>query len=116
MFRQILLSKIHRATVTSCDMHYNGSICIDKELLDLSGIREFERVEIFNLNNGERFSTYVIVGKAGTGEIGINGAAARINQPGDRIIILNYGFMSEEEIKNHKPNIILVNEKNHPIP
>jgi len=114
MFRQYLLSKIHRATITSCDVNYNGSISIDKELLDLSGIQEFERVEIFNLNNGERFSTYVIVGIAGSGEIGINGAAALINNPGDRIIILNYGFMNEEEIKNHKPNIILVNDKNHP--
>jgi len=114
MFRQILLSKIHRATVTGCDANYNGSISIDKKLLEFSGMKEFERVEIFNLNNGERFSTYVIVGKPGSGEIGINGAAARINQPGDKIIIVNYGMLSEEEIKKHKPVIVCVDDKNRP--
>jgi len=114
MLRQILLAKIHRATVTACDPDYNGSISIDKNLLDLSGMHEFERVEIFNLNNGERFSTYVIEGKAGSGEIGINGAAARINQPGDKIIIVNYGMLSGEEVKKHKPKIVCVDEKNRP--
>jgi aspartate 1-decarboxylase len=114
MLRQIMLSKIHRATVTICDPDYNGSISIDKKLLDLSGMQEFERVEIFNLNNGERFSTYVIVGKAGSGEIGINGAAARINQPGDKIIIVNYGLLTEEEIKKHKPVVVCVDDKNRP--
>jgi len=114
MFRQILLSKIHRATITACDPNYNGSISIDKDLLDKSGMHEFERVEIFNLNNGERFSTYVIVGKAGSGEIGINGAAARINQPGDKVIIVNYGFLSDDELKSYKPVIVCVDDKNHP--
>ncbi len=114
MFRQVLLSKIHRVTITACDPDYNGSISIDKDLLDKSGMHEFERVEIFNLNNGERFSTYIIEGKPGTGEIGINGAAARINQPGDKIIIVNYGFMTEEEINQHKPVIVCVDDKNRP--
>lgn len=114
MLRQVLLSKIHRATITTCDPDYNGSISIDKNLLDKSGMHEFERVEIFNLNNGERFSTYVIVGKSGTGEIGINGAAARINQPGDKIIIVNYGLLSDEEIKTHKPVIVCVDANNYP--
>jgi aspartate 1-decarboxylase len=114
MLRQVLLSKLHRATVTVCDPNYNGSISIDKNLLDLSGMKEFERVEIFNLDNGERFSTYVIEGEAGSGEIGINGAAARINQPGDKIIIVNYGLMTEEEFKNHKPVIICVDPQNRP--
>ena len=114
MLRQVLLSKIHRATITTCDPNYNGSISIDKNLLDKSGMHEFERVEIFNLSNGERFSTYVIMGESGTGEIGINGAAARINQPGDKVIIVNYGLLTEEEIKTHKPNIICVDDKNRP--
>jgi len=114
MLRQMLLSKIHRATITGCDPNYNGSISIDKDLLDISGMHEFERVEIFNLNNAERFSTYVIEGKAGSGEIGINGAAALINKPGDRIIIINYGLLHEDEIKTHKPVIVLVDEKNRP--
>jgi aspartate 1-decarboxylase len=112
MFRHMLLSKIHRATVTTCDPNYNGSISIDKDLLDKSGMHEFERVEIFNLNNGERFSTYVIEGKAGSGEIGINGAAARINQPGDMIIIVNYGLLTAEEAETHKPVIVCVDAKN----
>lgn len=115
MLRQVLLSKIHRATITGCDPNYNGSISIDKDLLDKSGMHEFERVEIFNLNNGERFSTYVIMGEAGTGEIGINGAAARINQPGDKIIIVNYGLLTDDEISNHKPVIVCVDDKNRPL-
>ncbi len=114
MLRQIMLSKIHRAKITKCDPDYNGSISIDKKLLDLTGMKEFERVEVFNLDNGERFSTYVIVGKPGSGEIGINGAAARINQPGDLIIIVNYGSMDEKEIKKHKPVIVCVDAKNRP--
>jgi len=114
MFRHVLLSKIHRAVITACDPNYNGSISIDKNLLEISGMREFERVEIFNLNNGERFSTYVIEGKAGSGEIGINGAAARINQPGDLIIIVNYGLLSEDELKKHKPVVVCVDAQNRP--
>ncbi|HOV16465.1 MAG TPA: aspartate 1-decarboxylase [Candidatus Cloacimonadota bacterium] len=114
MLRSMLLAKLHRATVTACDPNYNGSISIDKDLLEQSGMREFERVEIFNLNNGERFSTYIIEGKAGSGEIGINGAAARINQPGDKIIIVNYGLMTEEEMQNHKPIIVCLDEHNRP--
>jgi aspartate 1-decarboxylase len=114
MLRHVLLSKIHRATITACDPNYNGSISIDKNLLEISGMREFERVEIFNLNNGERFSTYVIEGKAGSGEIGINGAAARINQPGDLIIIVNYGLLSEDELKKHKPVVVCVDARNRP--
>ncbi len=116
MFRHVLLSKIHRATITECDPNYNGSISIDKDLLDKSGMHEFERVEIFNLSNGERFSTYIIEGRPGTGEIGINGAAARINQPGDLIIIVNYGLLSEAELATHKPVIVCVDKNNRPCP
>ncbi len=112
MLRQVLLSKLHRATVTECDINYNGSISIDEDLLDLSGMHEFERVEVFNINNGARFSTYVILGKRGSGEIGINGAAARLAQPGDKVIIINYGFMDEKEISSHKPVIIVLDDNN----
>jgi aspartate 1-decarboxylase len=116
MFRQMLLSKIHRATVTQCDLNYNGSISIDPALLDLTGMQEFERVEIFNVNNGNRFCTYIILGERNSGEIGINGAAARLAQPGDQVIIINYGILSEEEIAHHKPVILLVDEHNRPLP
>lgn len=115
MFRQVLLSKLHRATVTLCDLNYNGSISIDPALLELTGMQEFERVEIFNVNNGERFSTYIILGEYGSGEIGINGAAARLAQPGDKVIIINYGMMTAEEAKGHKPVIVVLDEHNKPI-
>ena len=112
MLRQILLSKIHRATVTECDLNYNGSISIDEALLEASGMREFERVDVFNINNGARFSTYIILGKRGSGEIGINGAAARLAHAGDKVIIINYGTMNEAEIAAHKPTIVMVDEDN----
>ncbi len=115
MTREMLLSKLHRATVTECDINYNGSISIDQDLLDLSGMREFERVEVFNINNGARFSTYVILGKRGSGEIGINGAAARLAQKGDKVIIVNFGQLDESEIDKHKPNIIVLDDNNKPL-
>lgn len=115
MLRQMLLSKIHRATVTQCDLNYNGSISIDPALLDLTGMQEFERVEIFNVNNGERFSTYIILGQRNSGEIGINGAAARLAHPGDKVIIINYGMFTAEEAINHKPIVLLVDENNKPL-
>jgi len=112
MLRQILLAKLHRATVTECDLNYNGSIKIDEELLEKSGMREFERVDVFDITNGNRFSTYIIVGERGSGVIGINGAAARLVQVGDKVIVMNYGIMDETEIENHKPCIILLNDNN----
>jgi aspartate 1-decarboxylase len=98
--------------VTECDINYNGSISIDEDLLDLCGIKEFERVDVFNINNGARFSTYVILGKRGSGEIGINGAAARLAQPGDKVIIVNFGMFGDNEIANHKPNIVVLDDQN----
>jgi len=112
MFKQILLAKLHRATVTLCDINYNGSISIDEDLLDASGMQEFERVEIFNINNGARFSTYIIKAPRGSREIGINGAAARLAQIGDKVIIVNYGLMDEKEASAHSPKIVVLNENN----
>ncbi|HOI02470.1 MAG: aspartate 1-decarboxylase [Candidatus Cloacimonadota bacterium] len=112
MLRQILLAKLHRATVTECDLNYNGSIKIDEELLEKSGMREFEQVDVFDITNGNRFSTYIIVGERGSGVIGINGAAARLVQVGDKVIVMNYGIMDETEMENHKPCIILLNDNN----
>ena len=112
MLRQILLSKLHRATVMECDINYNGSIKIDASLLEQSGMQEFERVEVFNINNGARFSTYIIKGEPGTGMVGINGAAARLAQVGDKIIIINYGMMDDAEIATHKPRIVVLGENN----
>lgn len=112
MLRQILLSKLHRGTVIECDLNYNGSIKIDEALLEASGMQEFERVEVFNINNGNRFSTYIIKGERGSGMIGINGAAARLAQAGDKVIVINYGIMDDAEIASHKPKIVILNDTN----
>lgn len=112
MLRQVLLSKLHRGTVIECDLNYNGSVKIDEALLEASGMQEFERVEIFNINNGARFSTYIIKGERGSGMIGINGAAARLAQVGDKVIIINYGIMDTTEMSTHKPQIVVLGEHN----
>jgi aspartate 1-decarboxylase len=103
---------LHRATVTECDINYNGSIKIDEALLEATGMREFEKVEIFNITNGNRFSTYIILGERGNGDISINGAAARLVQVGDKVIIINYGMMDEAEMQAHKPRIVVLTEQN----
>ncbi len=115
MLRYILLSKLHRGTVTECDINYNGSIKIDPDLLDAAAMRPFERVEIFNVNNGARFSTYIIEGERGSGEIAINGAAARMAMAGDKVIIINYGLMDENEAKDHQPRIVILDDNNKPV-
>ena len=112
MLRQFLNSKIHRATVTDANLNSVGSITIDEEFFELSGIMEWEKVEILNINNGERFQTYVIKGKRGSKCFCLNGAAARKAQPGDKIIIVTYADLTPEEIKTHKPTIVQVGEGN----
>jgi aspartate 1-decarboxylase len=114
MVRTVLKSKIHRAVVTGADLNYEGSITIDSKLLKLADILPFEKVDIYNITNGERFSTYVIEGEEGSGEICLNGAAARKVQKGDLIIIVSYCQLSEEELREHSPKVVLVNEKNEP--
>ncbi len=104
MMIEVLKSKIHRAVVTSTDINYEGSITIDKEIARKAKLNEFEKVDIYNITNGERFTTYVIYGNKG--EIQINGAAARLCQKGDVIIIVSYCILNEDELKNHKPVII----------
>lgn len=110
MLRTILLSKLHRATITERDLNYVGSITIDKNLLDASGILVNEKVDIYNISNGNRFSTYVIEGEPGSGIIGVNGAAARLVSIGDLVIIANFGQLNEEEIKNNKPVVVIISD------
>lgn len=112
MYRTLLKSKIHRATVTGSDLNYEGSIAIDTALCRAANLVEFEKVDIYNINTGARFSTYVIPGAPG--EISLNGAAARLVQTGDRIIIASYVQVREEEVKDFKPTVILVDEFNRP--
>lgn len=113
MMLTLMKGKIHRATVTGADLHYEGSITIDPALLEASGILPYEQVDILNITNGQRFTTYTIKGKKrGNGDIIINGAAARLVQKGDLVIICAFAQMSEEEAKKFKPTVILVDEKN----
>ena len=112
MERQMLRAKLHRATITEADLDYEGSLTIDRDLLDAVGIIPFERVKVYNINNGERFDTYAIEGEPGSGVIGLNGAAARKGMVGDLIIIVTFGFYSPEDLKTYHPNIALLNDKN----
>lgn len=108
----MLHSKIHRATVTDANLNYVGSITIDEELLEASGMRVGQKVEIVNINNGERFSTYIILGERGKRDICLNGAAARKVHKGDKIIIIAYASLDESELDAHQPTIVLVNDDN----
>ena len=108
----LLKAKIHRAHVTHAELHYEGSCAIDGKLLDISGIREYEQIHIYNVNNGERFSTYAIRADEGSGIISINGAAAHRAQPGDIIIIAAYGVYSDAEAEIHKPQLVYVDRHN----
>ena len=112
MFRTMLGVKIHCDTVTEADLNYVGSITIDQDLLDAAGICVNEKVQIVNNNNGARLETYTIPGERGSGVICLNGAAARLVQKGDIVIIMSYVLMSNEEAKNHEPKVVLVNEQN----
>lgn len=112
MFRTMLGGKIHRATVTEADLNYVGSITIDQDLLDAAGICINEKVQIVNNNNGERFETYTIPGRRGSGVVCLNGAAARLVQKGDIVIIMSYVMLSEPEAALHEPKVVLVDERN----
>lgn len=113
MFFQVFKSKIHRAVVTQADLNYIGSITIDEDLMDAAKIFENERVQIVNVNNGERLETYVIKGERGSGVICLNGPAARRVEPGDLVIIISYAYMTEEEMKKHHPVMIYPSQPNN---
>ena len=108
----LLKAKIHRASVTHAELHYEGSCAIDANLLELSGIREYERIEIYNINYGERFATYAIRGEAGSGVISVNGAAAHKAGVGDLVIICAYGALDEAEVAAFKPKLVYVDRQN----
>lgn len=112
MYRTMMHSKIHRARVTESDLNYVGSITIDSDILDAVDILPNEKVEIVNNNNGERFATYVIAGERGSGKICLNGAAARLVQVGDVVIIMSYVQLEESELQGHAPKVAVLNENN----
>ncbi len=112
MHRTMLKSKIHRATVTDCDLHYVGSITIDSELLDAADIREFEQVAVVDVDNGARFETYTIAGPPGSGDMKVNGAAARLVHRGDTIIVISYGSYDPEDLDHYIPRVVHVTDSN----
>ncbi len=112
MTRTFFKSKIHRAVITQAELHYEGSLTIDQDLMDAADLLAYEKVSVVNINNGERLETYVIPGDRGSKTICLNGAAARKGQVGDRIIIISYAQLTEEELKSFEPTVVLVDEQN----
>ncbi|MCX2929015.1 aspartate 1-decarboxylase [Mycobacterium sp. CVI_P3] len=115
MFRTMLKSKIHRATVTHADLHYVGSVTIDADLMDAADLIEGEQVTIVDIDNGARLETYVIAGHRGSGTIGINGAAAHLVHPGDLVIVIAYGVMDDAEARAYRPRVVFVDADNQQI-
>jgi len=112
MQRTMLKSKIHRATVTDCDLHYVGSITIDQDLLEAADIREFEQVAVVDIDNGARFETYTIAGESGSGDMKVNGAAARLVHRGDTIIVISYGIYDPDDLELYDPRVVHVDVHN----
>jgi aspartate 1-decarboxylase len=115
MQRLMLKSKIHRVRVTDANLDYEGSMTIDRNLMDAADIMEYEQIKIYNISNGARFDTYAIAGKSGSGEICLNGAAARMGARGDLVIIVTYGNYEEAELAHHQPKVVLVTAGNRPV-
>lgn len=112
MHRHLMKSKIHRATVTSADLHYEGSLTVDEELLEAADLVTHEEIQVVNVNNGARFTTYVIPGPRGSGVVQLNGAAARLGLPGDLVILISYGVFDEQETAQFRPRVVFVDEQN----
>ena len=115
MNRTMMKSKIHRATVTDANLNYVGSITIDSELMQVADLLEFEQVHVVDIDNGARFETYVIAGEAGSRDICLNGAAARLVHPGDKVIVISYGSFADDELDGFEPKIVLVDDANRPV-
>ena len=112
MKREVLRAKIHRITVTERNIHYEGSLTLDSALMEAAGMAPFEKVDVYNVNSGSRFSTYVIRGEKDSGSCCVNGAAAHLTDPGDLLIVASYGILDDAEMSAHQPMIVLVDSKN----
>ncbi len=112
MKRWMLKSKIHRVKITGAELHYEGSLSLDIELMEAADLKPFEKIDVYNINNGARFSTYVIPAERYSGEVRLNGAAARLGQAGDLIIIVSYSIYDDKELEEYKPILVYVNESN----
>jgi len=115
MRRRMMKSKVHRATVTDADLHYVGSITVDRDLMDLADLMEYEQVAVVDIDNGARLETYVIEGERGSGAVCLNGAAARLVSPGDRVIIISYADFEPSELEGYAPRVVHVDGSNQPI-
>lgn len=115
MRRRMMKSKVHRATVTDANLHYVGSITVDRDLMDLADLLEFEQVAVVDVDNGARLETYVIAGERGSGDVCLNGAAARLVSPGDRVIIISYAEYEPAELEGYAPTVVHVDRRNQPI-
>ena len=113
---ELLIGKLHQAAVTECRLHYQGSISLDMDLVEQVGLLPYQKVDVYNINNGARFSTYILPGPRGGCEVGVNGAAARLCQVGDRLIIVGFGSFSAEEAADHTPRVVVLDESNQAIP
>jgi len=116
MLLTMLKSKIHRATITQTCLHYEGSLTLDADLMEAADMLPHERIEVLNINTGARFATYIIQGGRGSGVVGLNGAAARLGQPGDLVIVLTYANMEADEAKRYEPIVVHVDEHNRIVP
>lgn len=113
-FRQMLRAKVHRIRVTEADLHYEGSLTLDRELMEAADLVPFEKVDVYNITRGSRLSTYVIEGEAGSGVCCVNGAAAHLAGVGDLLIVAAYASVPEDRVRQHRPKIVLVDERNRP--
>jgi aspartate 1-decarboxylase len=113
MRRTMCKSKIHRGVLTGADLHYEGSLTVDRDLMDAADMLEFEKVQVVNVNNGARLETYLIAGERGSGTIQLNGAAARLGHAGDHVIVISYAEYDEEELADFAPKLVFVDERNH---
>ena len=117
MFRTLMKSKLHRGTVTGANLQYVGSITVDEDLMDAADLLPNEKVQVVDIDNGARLETYVIPGKRGSGDLYLNGAAARLVQPGDKVIVISYGVYTDAEARQHRPTVLVLDEVNraHPL-
>lgn len=113
MLRPMCKSKLHRLTVTETNLRYQGSLTLDEDLMEAGDLLEYEMVHVVNVNNGARFETYIIKGERGSGTVCLNGAAARLAEPGDIVIVISWSFYSEAEIKSYRPTVVFVDGQNH---
>ena len=112
MWREMMKSKIHRATVTDANLNYMGSITLDRTLMEADDLLPHEKVQVVNLNNGARFETYCLPGEPGSGTVCLNGAAARLVQPGDTVLVISYCWLDQDELPGHRPRVVFVNDQN----